>query len=190
MSGLDSRVLFVAVVAVVALQRLLELGLSSRNESRLRARGGVEAGGSHYPWMVALHAGLLVSGPVEVWLLGRPFLPALSAVMAFLLVAATALRYWTIRTLGERWTTRVIYLPDSEPVTDGPFRLVRHPNYLAVMVEIVALPLLHTGWVTALVFGGFNALLLKERIRVEQKALTEHTRYSQAFGTAGGRRVP
>ena len=189
MSTLDSRALFVAVVVVVALQRLLELRLSRRNERRLRARGGVEAGALHYPWMVALHVGLLVLGPVEVWLLGRPFLPALSAVMAILLAAATAMRYWTIRALGGRWTTRVIYLPDSVPVTDGPFRLLRHPNYLAVMVETVALPLLHTGWITAVVFGTLNALLLKRRIRLEEGALREHTKYSEAFGVAAKERL-
>ena len=186
MGELDSHWLFGVVIAAVVLQRLLELRVSARHEKVLRQRGAVEAGASHYPWMVALHTGLLVAAPLEVWLLDRPLLPLLAATAGVGLVGATLLRYWTIRTLGERWTTRVLYLPGSEAVSQGPFRFLRHPNYLAVMVETIALPLLHTAWLTALVFGTLNAFLLRERIRVEEGALRDHTRYGEAFGPAGG----
>lgn len=189
MSELDSRWIFVGVVAAVALQRLLELRRSARNERDLRQRGGLEAGASHYPWMVALHTGLLVSAPLEVWILERPLLPVLSSVMAVALLGATVLRYWTMRTLGERWTTRVIYLPGTEAVTGGPFRWVRHPNYLAVMVETLALPMLHTAWLSAAVFTALNAVLLRKRIRVEEAALREHTNYASAFGPQTGGRA-
>lgn len=180
-AGLDSRWLFTAVVLLVIAQRLAELRLSRLNEKRLRRRGAFEVGSSHYPWMVALHTAFLISAPLEVWLLDRPFYFWLGASMALLLLTATALRYWTIRTLGEFWTTRVICLPGGDVVTDGPYRYVRHPNYLAVMIETVALPLLHTAWLTALVFGVLNAVLLSVRISVEEAALTAHTGYREAF---------
>ena len=187
MTELDSRWLFTAVVTAVVVQRLFELRLSTRHEKALRARGAVEAGAGHYPWMVALHTGFLIAAPLEVWLLGRPLVPWLTVCAAAALVAATALRYWTIRTLGERWTTRVLCLPGSTPVVDGPFRLVRHPNYLAVLVETLALPLLHTAWLTAIVFGCLNALLLRTRIRVEEAALRAHTGYGEAFPSSARR---
>lgn len=185
-----TRVIFTGVVAAVAVQRLLELRLSARHGAALRRRGALEAGASHYPWMVALHAGLLVSAPLEVWLLDRPFVPALAVAMAALMIGATALRYWTIRTLGERWTTRVIYLPGSSAVARGPFRWVRHPNYLAVLVETFALPLLHTAWLTATLFTLLNSVLLRRRIEVEERALGENTDYDEVFGRAreGGTR--
>ena len=177
----NSRWAFVAIVLVVGIQRLVELRISSRHERLLRAQGALEAGREHYPWIVALHTGLLVSSILEVWIFNRPFLPILALIMAMFMLDATALRYWTIVTLGERWTTRVIYLPGSKVVTQGPFRFLKHPNYLAVMIETVALPMLHTAWLTALAFGVMNALLLRQRIRVEEAALREHTDYSEAL---------
>jgi methyltransferase len=169
--GRDTRVLFTALVVLVALQRLAELVLSRRNERRLRARGAVEAGAGHYAWMVALHAVFLASCVAEPWWLGRPFVPALAGAALPVLLAATGLRIWTLRTLGGRWTTRVLVLPGAALVTGGPYRLLRHPNYLAVVLEVAALPLVHTAWATALAFSAANALLLRRRIRVEERAL-------------------
>jgi methyltransferase len=169
--GRDTRVLYTVLVVLVALQRLAELALSRRHERRLRSRGAVEVGAGHYPWMVALHAAFLASCLAEVWLLARPFVPALAAIALAVLVAATALRIWTLRTLGGRWTTRVLVLPGAALVTGGPYRHLRHPNYLAVVLEVAALPLVHTAWATALAFSAANALLLRVRIRVEERAL-------------------
>jgi len=159
------------LIVVVALMRLVELSWSARNARLLRARGGVESGAGHYPFMVALHAGFLVAAPSEVLVAGRPFVPALGLTMLALVLATTALRYWVIATLGGRWCTRVIVPPGDARVASGPFRFARHPNYLAVAVEIPALALVHTAWVTALVFGTLNALLLRARIRAEEAAL-------------------
>lgn len=169
---LDSRVLYTLLVALVAAQRLAELAVSKRNERRLRERGAVEAGRGHYPWMVALHTAFLLSCLAEVWLVGRPWVPALAAAALAVLVAASALRFWTLRTLGSRWTTRVLVLPGEPPVVGGPYRHLRHPNYLAVVLEIAALPLVHTAWLTAVVFSAANGLLLAVRIRAEEAALT------------------
>ena len=167
----DTRVLFTLVLAAVVAERLVELVVSRRHERRLRARGAVEVGREHYPWMVVLHATFLAACLAEVWFLGRPFVPALAAAMALLVVFAMALRYWTIATLGDRWTTRVLVLPGAPLVTGGPFRFLRHPNYLAVAVEIFAIPLLHSAWLTAALWGGANLAVLAVRIRVEERAL-------------------
>ncbi|RMG44903.1 MAG: hypothetical protein D6718_08955 [Acidobacteria bacterium] len=169
---MDSRVAYTALVALVAAVRLGELRLSSRHARSLLARGGVESGRGHLPAMVALHAGLLAAAPAEVWLLDRPFVAPLAAAALAALAAAAALRVWTLRTLGERWTIRVITLPGSRPVTGGPYRYVRHPNYLAVVIEVAALPLVHGAWLTAAVFSALNAALLAVRIRVEERALS------------------
>jgi methyltransferase len=179
--GLDSRILYIALVAVMAVGRLVELRIAKRNLRALLARGGVEAAPGHYRWMVLLHAGFLAACVLEVWLLDRPFLPALGLPMLVLVVAATALRYWVISTLDGRWTTRIVVLPGATPVTGGPYRFLRHPNYLAVITEIFALPLVHTAWVTALVFSALNALLLHTRIRAEEAALARTSDYAAAF---------
>ena len=168
---LDSRGLFTLLIAAVALERLVELVISRRHEESLRARGAVEAGAGHYPVMVAVHAALLVAAPAEVWLLDRPFVPWLGWPMLALVAATMALRYWVIATLGERWATRVLVLPGAPLVAAGPYRFLRHPNYLAVAIEVVALPLVHTAWLTALVCGAANGAILAWRIRVEDAAL-------------------
>ena len=117
---IDSRVLYLALVGVVAVMRLVELGISRRNSARLTARGGVEWGASHYPWMVALHTAWLVAAPTEVWLARRPLVPPLAAAMLLLLALATALRLWAITTLGGRWSTRVIVVPGLPLLRSGP----------------------------------------------------------------------
>jgi methyltransferase len=168
---IDSRLLYTLLVALVAAERAAELVVSRRHERRLRARGAVEVGAGHYPFMVALHASFLLACPAEVWLLDRPFRPALAAVAGLALVATMALRWWVIATLGERWTTRVLVLPGAPLVAGGPFRWLRHPNYLAVAVEMFALPLVHGAWLTALLWGGTNLGLLAVRIAAEDPAL-------------------
>jgi methyltransferase len=177
----DTRVLYTLLVALVALGRLFELRVAARNRQRLLARGGVEVAPGHYPWMVALHTAFLVSCPLEVWLLNRPFVPLLAGTMLFLLVAAAALRWWVISTLDGRWTTRIVVLPGVPPVTGGPYRLLRHPNYLAVILEIFSLPLIHTAWLTAIVFTLANAWLLRVRIRAEEAGLSRVSGYEAAF---------
>jgi methyltransferase len=131
--------------------------------------------------MVLLHTAFLIVCPLEVWLLRRPFLPALGFSMLLVLILAVALRWWVIATLGERWTTRILCLPGVAPVTGGPYRLVRHPNYLAVIAEIAALPLVHAAWITALVFSLANAGLLRVRIAAEESALTRLSGYEAVF---------
>ena len=166
-----SRVLYLGLILLVVFQRMTELRLAVRNERLARAAGAVEFGAGHYPVMVTLHTLFLVSCVAEVFLLERAFAPRAAGAMLLLLGAATALRYWTISTLGERWTTKVLVRPGVPLVTGGPYRFLRHPNYLAVVLEIVALPLVHGAWLTAVFFSVANAILLAVRIRTENEAL-------------------
>lgn len=178
----DSRVLYTGLVALVAVMRLVELVVSRRNVACLKACGAVEVGRALYPRMVAVHVGFLVACVAEVWLLDRPFFPRLAVVCLGLLVGAVALRWWVMATLGQRWSTRVLILPDAEPITVGPFRYLRHPNYLAVVVEFVALPMVHTAWLTAVVFSVADAAVLRRRIRSEEAALSAAGEYRRVMG--------
>ena len=178
----DSRVLYSALVMLVALMRISELVVSRRNIARLFKRGAVEVGRSLYPWMVAVHTGFLAACVAEVWLMDRPLIPSLAGVMLGLLVVAAGIRYWVIRVLSDRWSTRVVLLPGAPPVTSGPFRWLRHPNYLAVIIEFVALPLVHTAWLTAMVFSLANGAVLFIRVRIEEAALADGGDYLAAMG--------
>jgi len=168
-----SLLLYTALVLAVAAERLVELRVSTRHARRSLARGGVEHGRGHYPAMVALHTGLLAGALAEAWLSGRPFHPWLGWPMLVLVLASQGLRWWCVRALGPRWTTRVLVLPGTPLVHEGPYRWLRHPNYVAVVVEGAALPLVHTAWVTAAVFTVANAALLRVRIGCENAALAE-----------------
>jgi methyltransferase len=168
-----TRWLYLAVLALVVAERLFELRLSRRNERRARALGAVEAGAEHFRFMAALHAAFLVSCAAEVVLLERPFVPVVSALAGFALLATMGLRYCAVSSLGDRWNTRVLVLPGVPPVTVGPYRLLRHPNYLAVVVEVAALPMLHTAWLTATLFTVLDAWMLRVRIEVEEGALRQ-----------------
>jgi methyltransferase len=170
--GSLSVVYLVVGVCLVALQRLLELVYSRRNERRVRARGAVERGAGHYPVMVALHSFWLISTFVEGLLRG-PEIPAWWPVpfVAFLLVQP--LRYWAIVSLGSNWNTRILVVPGGKLVKSGPYRYFPHPNYVVVAVEILTFPLIFGAWITAIVFSLLNATLLFVRIRIENRALEE-----------------
>ena len=162
---------YVLLIAAVGVERLVELVVANRNLAWSRERGGVEHGARHYPVMVVLHAGLLVGCVVEVIVLDRPFIAALGWPMVAVLVAAQGLRWWCIRTLGPQWNTRVVVIPDADRVEKGPYRFFSHPNYVAVVAEGIALPLVHSAWITAIVFTVLNAALLRTRLKVENEAL-------------------
>ena len=132
--------------------------------------------------MKVLHTGFLLACAAEVVLLQRPFVPALGWPMLGLALAAQALRYWAIATLGPRWNMRVIVVPGAPPVDRGPYRWLRHPNYVAVAIEGLALPLVHGAWLTALVFSVANAWLLAVRIRCEERALATYCDYDARLG--------
>ncbi|MER7406008.1 isoprenylcysteine carboxylmethyltransferase family protein [Streptomyces sp. NPDC000070] len=169
---MSSEAWFTVLVLAVGLERVAELAVSHRNAVWSLARGGVESGRGHYPFMVVLHTGLLAGALVEVWLRRPDLVPVLAWPMLALVALAQGLRWWCIATLGRQWNTRVIVVPGAERVTGGPYRWIPHPNYVAVVVEGVALPLVHSAWITAVVFTALNGLLLATRVRAEDAALT------------------
>ena len=160
---------YTALIIAVALERIAELVVSQRNLAFSRKRGGVEYGAGHYPVMVVLHTALLVACLLEA--AHREFLPALGWPMFGIVLAAQGLRWWCISTLGHQWNTRVVVVPGAARVTGGPYRYVPHPNYVAVVAEGIALPLVHSAWITAVVFTALNAILLRTRITCENRAL-------------------
>ena len=162
---------YLILLFAVGVERLAELVLAQRNLAWSRARGGVEIGAGHYPVMVILHLALLVGCVVEVIVMQRPFIPALAWPMLALVVAAQGLRWWCITTLGRQWNTRVVVIPGAPRIDGGPYRWISHHNYVAVAVEGLALPLVHSAWVTALAFTTLNAALLSTRVSVENSAL-------------------
>jgi methyltransferase len=166
---------YALLIGAVGVERVAELVVSQRNLSWSRARGGVEFGARHYPVMVVLHTALLAGCLVEVLALRRRFIGRLGWPMLAIVLAAQGLRWWCIATLGRQWNTRVVVVPGAGRVTRGPYRVVPHPNYVAVVAEGAALPLVHTAWITALVFSVLNAALLRTRIRVENAALASLT---------------
>ncbi len=159
-------------LAVIAAQRIGELILSVRNARRVKQRGAFEIGARHFPFIVAVHVVFLVALALEVVVLGaRPGVawPLWLATW----IAAQALRYWAIRALGDRWNVRVIVVPGEPPVHSGPYRFLRHPNYVAVGVELIAAALVFGAWRTAIAISILNAIALRIRIRCENRALYE-----------------
>jgi methyltransferase len=154
------------VLILVAAQRIVELWYARRNTARLLQRGGVEAGASHYPLFVLLHAAWLASMAVLI--------PPQTAPIWWLLAifaGLQALRVWVVASLGPHWTTRVVTVPGAPLVRRGPYRILRHPNYLVVCAEIAVLPLAFHAIGIAVVFSVLNAALLAWRVRVEDRAL-------------------
>lgn len=163
---------YTLLVLAVGLERVAELAVSKRHAAWAFARGGVEYGRSHYPAMAVIHTVLLVACVTEVAVADRPFVPWLGWPMLALVAGTQALRWWCVRTLGRQWNVRVIVVPGMPLVSSGPYRWLRHPNYVAVTVEVAALPLVHSAWITAIVFSVANAvLLLMFRLPAEERAL-------------------
>lgn len=179
---MTTREAFVAFVVLVALERLAELRLSRRNERRLRQLGAREHAAGHFVVMQLLHTLWLVSSVLEVTWLRPPFQLWVSVPAALCFGAGQCLRYAAIHALGGRWSVRVLTLPGAAPVARGVYRYLRHPNYLGVVLEIAALPLLHSAWRSAVVFSLANAALLAVRIRKEEQALRRNGGYEDALG--------
>ena len=169
-------ILYTIFVLGTGLERLYELRISKINARIAMEQGGNEVGRGHFPWMVALHTSLLGGAIAEVWIFDRPFIIWLGIPMLIITLACQFARYWIISTLGWQWNTRVIVVPGAQRIGRGPyrFRWLRHPNYWIVVIEGIALPMIHTAWVTAVIFTILNAiLLLGFRVPTEDEALKE-----------------
>jgi len=177
-----STALYIALVAAVGGCRLIELGLSRRNQRALARRGIAIAAEPGFRWMVALHTGVLGAAVVEVVALGRPFTAAVGAPALALFAAANLLRWWVIVTMGRHWNVRVMGSTALGVVSDGPFRFIRHPNYVAVFVELAALPLVHGAFLTAIIGSALHALILRRRVALEESILMGDERYRAVMG--------
>ena len=162
------------LIAFVALQRLVELGLARRNTRQLLAEGGIEFGRAHYPWMVALHSAWLLG----LWWLGHA--RSVDPIWLGVFILLQAGRLWVIASLGRRWTTRIIVLPRAPLVASGPYRWLKHPNYLIVALEMAVVPLALGLPIFAAVFTLLNACILYLRIRTENAALARAAEPDQA----------
>jgi methyltransferase len=167
---------YLVFILATGAERIAEMVISTRHAKWAFERGGTEYGQRHFPWMVALHTALLLGAVAEVFFLDRPFIPWLGWPMLAIALACQAGRYWVIWALGNQWNTRVIVVPGLPRVVRGPYRYrwLPHPNYLIVVIEGIALPLVHSAWITAIAFTVLNAvLLLRFRIPTEDRALRE-----------------
>jgi methyltransferase len=193
-----SAAAFLALLVAVGLLRGVEVLISRRHQRRLEARGATRAAEPHFQWMVVLHAAVLAGAALEVLLLKRPLIPVLAIVMGALFALANVLRWWVIRTLGTHWNVQVMDSLSLGVVASGPFRLVRHPNYVAVFIELAALPLIHTAWITALVGSAGHVWVLSRRLAVEDAVLLRNEAYRATMAHRprfvprlfGGRRAP
>lgn len=180
--SIRAETVLVSLLALVVVQRLVELWLARRNARWARGRGAREFGAEHYPMLVVMHTGWLVAWAVEAWVRG-PALASYAPACLLAFVAAQLLRYAAITALGWRWNTRILVIPGAPPVRRGPYRVLRHPNYVAVAVEFAALPLMFGAVDTALIFSALNlALLLGVRIPAEMRALAWATEQPGARG--------
>ena len=177
-----SVIAYLALLAAVGLGRLVELWISKRNQKALIEQGASRVSERHYSWMVALHASVLVAASLEVIFLHRPFVPALAIPMSVLFLLANALRWWVIRLLRIHWNVQVMDSTRVGIVTSGPYRWVRHPNYLGVFVELVSLALIHTAWLTAIYAGVGYAMVLRTRLQAEDRVLLANPAYRAAMG--------
>ena len=177
-----SRALYVGLVAGVAVLRFVELRISRKNQQKLAAAGAKRAADPRFPAMIALHTCVLAGAAAEVVFLERLFYPGLGVAMTSLFLCANGLRVWVIRTLGTHWNVQVMDSTQLGVVTTGPYRWVRHPNYTAVFTEMLALPLIHTAWITATVGGAAHAWVLRGRVAAEERVLLADSSYRAAMG--------
>jgi methyltransferase len=174
--------LYLVLLGAVGASRLIELRVSRRNQRRLAARGAHKASAAGLRWMVVVHGGMLAGAAAEVVLLRRPLVPALALATGGIFVFACAIRWWVIRTLGEFWNVEVMASAGLGVVTSGPYCWIRHPNYLAVCLELAALPLIHSAWLTATVGSLAHGVVLRKRIAIEETALLADSTYRSTMG--------
>ena len=174
--------LYLGLLLLVAAGRLIELRRSRRNQQRLVEAGSTKAPDTGYKWMVALHTGVLLGCALEVSIAPRPWIPALGLTMLLLFLGANGMRWWVIRTLGARWNVEVMSSSQLGVVTDaGPYRWIRHPNYAAVFFEMLALPLIHGAWITAVVGTALHLLVLRHRVGLEESVMSKDPAWQAAF---------
>lgn len=172
--------LFTVIIAIVILQRLIELVIARRNEKWMLHQGAFEAGARHYPLMVMMHIAFFLSLLLEISI-GDRTLSSFWLVLLTLFLIAQVARIWCLASLGKFWNTKIIILPGADVVKKGPYRFIRHPNYVIVTIELLVLPLLFSAYFTAIIFSLLNLWMLSVRIPAEEKALKKATNYKEMF---------
>lgn len=172
--------LFIGFIFLIIIQRVIELRIAKRNERQLKKNGAIEFGTEHYLWMILLHTGFFTVLIIEVITLDRE-LSTFWILWLTLFVIAQVGRMWVIQTLGKYWNTKIIVIPNSEVIVKGPYKYVKHPNYVIVATEIIVISLLFNAYITAVIFTLLNAWMMKIRIPLEEQALRENTGYVSAF---------
>jgi methyltransferase len=178
---MDSRIIFTGIAIAVMVQRLFELRISKRNAAQLIAQGGQVHHDNSIKLVKGLQIGWFAAMLTEVWVLNRPFIPVLAAIALFATVAGQYLRYLSMQALGLRWTLPIITLPGISAVDTGIYHYLRHPNWLGVILEILAVPLIHSAYLSAIFFSIANAVLLTLRVRSEETALKSDNNYNAIF---------
>ena len=173
---------YLGLLVVVALLRIYELQVSRRHQREMIAHGASKVADPRFRWMVLVHVCVLFGAALEVVLLHRPFYRLFGAVCFTLFLVANVVRWWVIRTLGEHWNVQVMNSTGIGVITTGPFRYVRHPNYAAVFVEMLALPLIHCAWITAVAGSAAHVIVLSQRLATEERVLFSDARYREAMG--------
>ncbi|MCR8935844.1 isoprenylcysteine carboxylmethyltransferase family protein [Brevibacillus laterosporus] len=180
---------FMLVLVIVIFQRCIELVIARRNARYMKEAGGYEVAAGHYKWIVSLHVGFFIS------LIGEVLLRVSTDSIPFyfwpfcVFCLAQILRIWSIRSLGHFWNTRIFVLDGKKPIVRGPYRYIRHPNYLVVFIEVGMLPLTFGAWKTALIFTVANAMIVSVRISAEEQALQKAYKY-EAWMKEKGRFFP
>lgn len=177
-----SQFLFLLAVVSLSIQRLYEMRKSRINEIRILENGGREHASGHYIWMKILHASWLICMPLEVFVFHRVFSWWVFLPAFLLTISGQILRMAAMHALKDRWTTKIMTIPGAPPVYDGIFQKIRHPNYVGVVLEIFAFPLMHSAFLTSGIYSVLNLILLAKRIKEEEKALSENNRYGEYFG--------
>ena len=172
---------YLSLLLAVALLRLYELRISRRHQREMMDRGASKVEDPQFRWMVLLHASILLGAAFEVVFLHRPFYPALAAVCLAIFLAANAVRWWVIRTLGDHWNAQVMNSTSIGIITTGPFRYVRHPNYAAVFLEMLVLPLIHGAWITAIAGSAAHVIVLAQRLDTEERVLFSDAHYREVM---------
>jgi methyltransferase len=176
----EERMFFSILFSLIVVQRMIELWIAKKNERWMTEKGAYEVGRSHYKYIVILHVMFFVSLLIEVQTLQRDLANWWLIPFVFFLMAQL-LRIWSIKSLGRYWNTRIIILPGANVVEKGPYRFMRHPNYVIVITEILTIPLIFQAYLTATLFTLLNALVLSIRISMEERALMEATNYRELF---------
>ena len=173
---------YIALLILVGIERLVEVGISKRNQRKMSEQGVRKVPEPHFPWLVLFHGFVLVAAGAEVLFLHRPLIPALAISMGVLFILSNVIRYWVIALLADLWNVQIMDSSRLGIVTSGPYRWIRHPNYVGVVMEVFSLAMIHTAWITA-VFGTLGYMeILRRRVKAEDGVLMANPAYREAMG--------